>query len=107
MFLVYELALGNINLVYIGSSGKMKNNGTIKHRNGGLYDQIVNGEHFGISRSTSWPDKIKQDRTDALDVYWYETVYKGQYDIPSVIEALIIQRHFVVHGSLPKWNLEF
>lgn len=34
IYLVYELKNGRIELVYIGSSGKVQNDGQIKHRNG-------------------------------------------------------------------------
>jgi len=50
---------------------------------------------------------MKQARADALDIYWYETIYQGECDIQSVIEALIMQQHYLMHGSLPRWNTEF
>ncbi|HMB97204.1 MAG TPA: hypothetical protein VKM36_01870 [Balneolaceae bacterium] len=53
VYLVFELAHGKINLIYIGSSGKMKNNGTITHQNGGLYGRIVSGIQFDRPRSKS------------------------------------------------------
>lgn len=47
IYLVYELKNGRIELVYIGSSGKVQNNGQIKRRNGGISDRIVNYHQFG------------------------------------------------------------
>ncbi|MFL3664038.1 MAG: hypothetical protein ACJ04Q_08550 [Flavobacteriales bacterium] len=47
IYLVYELKNGKVELVYVGSSGKVQNDGQIKHRNGGMYDRIVNGHQFG------------------------------------------------------------
>jgi len=103
VYLVYELKNGRIELVYIGSSGKIQNNGTIKNRNGGLYDRIVNGKQFGQPRKKSWKKKLIDENIDAFDIYWYDT---ETTEIPSFVEATIIQRFFEVQGRLPRWNKE-
>lgn len=107
IYLVYKLAKGKIELVYVGSSGKIKQNGELQIRQGGLYDRIVNGKQFDEPRRISWIDKINSENIDALDVYWYETISKSFIDIPTTIEGIIIQRHFEVFGALPEWNKEF
>jgi hypothetical protein len=108
IYLVYELKNGRIELVYIGSSGKVQNNGTIKQRNGGLYDRIVDGHQFGkIPRKKSWKQKLIDEEIEALDIYWYETINSQTMDIPVFVEATILQRFFEVHGYLPRWNKEF
>ena len=61
VYLIYALAHGRIELIYIGSSGKMQNDGKLKQRNGGLYDRIVNGEQFEQIRKISWPKKMKEE----------------------------------------------
>ena len=107
IYLVYELKNGKIELVYIGSSGKVQNDGQIKHREGGMYDRIVNGHQFGkISRKESWKQKLIDENIDALDVYWYETVNKEVFDIPVFVESQILQKYLEVYGHLPKWNNE-
>ena len=105
IYTVLELKDGRINLVYIGSSGKMQNNGKIKHRKDGLFDRIVNGKQFGKPRRTSWAEKLVIEKIDALDIYWYDTFSKG--DIPATIEGKIIQKVFEDYECLPKWNKEF
>ena len=108
IYLVYELKRGKINLVYIGSSGKVQNNGKIKQGIGGLYDQIVNGHQFGeIPRKISWIQKLNVEKIDGLDVYWYETFTKDIIDIPAFVEAILIQRFYEVNLRLPDWNNEF
>jgi hypothetical protein len=107
IYLVYELKNGKIELVYIGSSGKVQNDGQIKHREGGMYDRIVNGHQFGkIPRKESWKQKLIDENIDALDVYWYETVNKEVFDIPVFVESQILQKYLEVYGHLPKWNNE-
>lgn len=105
IYLVYELKNGRIKLVYIGSSGKVQNDGQIKHRDGGMFDRIVNGHQFGkIPRKKSWKQKLIDEDIDALDVYWYETVNKDVFDIPAFVEAQILQRFLEVYGRFPRWN---
>ncbi|MGM0479206.1 MAG: hypothetical protein ACQERC_08265 [Bacteroidota bacterium] len=88
-------------MVYIGSSGKVQNDGQIKHRDGGIFDKVVNGHQFGkIPRTKSWKQKLTDEDIDALDVYWYETVGKDVFDIPAFVEAQILQRFLeVMDGS--------
>jgi len=108
IYLVLALKKGRIELVYIGSSGKIQNDGSIKNREGGLYDRIVNGHQFGkIPRNISWLNKINEEGMDGLDVYWYDTFNNKTKDIPAFVEAVIIQRHFDIYNKLPDWNIEF
>ena len=107
IYLVFALKKGRIELVYVGSSDKIQNDGSIKHREGGLYDSIVNGHQFGkIPRKISWLNKINEEGIDGLDVYWYDTFNNKTKDIPSYVEAVIIQRHFDINRKLPDWNIE-
>ncbi len=103
VYVVFELKNGRIELIYIGSSGKIRNDGNLKIRQGGLYDRIVNGKQFGQPRKISWKKRLIEENIEALDVYWYDT---GSTDIPAFVETAIMQRFFDVHGRLPRWNKE-
>lgn len=107
VYIIYALANGKVKLIYIGCSGKMQNDGTIKQRKGGLYDRIVNGKQFEEIRRKSWPRKMNEEQIEALDIYWYETFNTEINDIPSYVEALLIQKHFEMFGTLPRWNKEY
>ena|SRR5690554_1174202 len=107
IYIVYALKNGKIELIYIGSSGKIYQNGTKKVRKGGMYDRIVNGKQFDEHIKISWKEKLKTEKIEALDIYWYETFNKIHGDIPATIEGIIMQRHFEIFGTLPKWNKEF
>ena len=102
IYLIYAIKQNNSTLVYIGSSGKIQNNGKIKHRNGGLYDRLVNGKQFGKRRNLSFVEKLIDENIDALNIYWYDTL--SQKDIPATIEGLVIQKYFDANGWLPRWN---
>jgi len=107
IYIVYALKNGKIELIYIGSSGKIKQDGKKKIRKGGIFDRLVNGKQFDYPRKRSWKEKIMTERIEALDIYWYETFDQNNSDIPSTIEGIIIQRYFDIYGTLPKWNKEF
>jgi hypothetical protein len=107
VYVVYALKGGKIELIYIGSSGKILQNGKKKIRIGGIADRIVNGKQFGEPRRKSWKSKIIAENIEALDIYWHETFDKKNNDIPSTIEGILIQRFYDIYGVLPKWNKEF
>lgn len=107
VYLVYALKNGKVELVYVGSSGKVDQKGNIRIRNGGMYDRLVNGKQFDKPRKTSWKEKLKSEKIEALDVYWYETFDNNYRDIPSTIEGVVIQDYFQINGELPRWNKEY
>jgi hypothetical protein len=107
IYIVYELNGGKIELIYIGSSGKILQNGNKKVRIGGMWDRIVNGKQFGDARKRSWKTKIEEEKIEALDIYWYETFDKLNNDIPNTVEGILIQKFYEVYGMLPKWNKEY
>jgi hypothetical protein len=107
IFIVYELVRGRINLVFIGSSGKIQNNG-LPRKTENLYSEIVNAPQLGdLPRKLAWIKKLKDDKADGLDIYWYETFNDKSKDIPSFVVALLLQRYFDMYGRLPEWNEEF
>lgn len=107
VYLIYALANGKIELIYIGSSGTMQKKGTLKHRKGALFDRIVNGKQFDKQRKFSWPEKMAEEDIEALDIYWFETFNNEVQDIPHCTEAILIQKHFDQSNTLPRWNQEY
>jgi len=107
IYIVYALKNGKIELIYIGSSGKIKQDGMRKIRKGVIFDRLINVNQFDYPRKISWKEKIIDERIEALDIYWYETFEQNHSDIPTTIEGIIIQRYFDIYGTLPKWNKEY
>ncbi len=107
VYLVYALKNGRIQLVYIGSSGKIQQNGKKKPGSQGLWEELVNGKQFGSSRKISWKEKLLSEKIEALDVYWYVTFNKNFKDLPAMAEALVMQRYYDMNECLPLWNEEF
>ena len=107
IYLVYALKNGKIELIYVGSIGKITKEGFIKTRKEGMYDKIVKGVQFGEIRNKAWKKQLFIEDIEALDVYWYETFNKKHIDIPTVVAGNIIQQFFNIYGKLPKWNEEY
>jgi hypothetical protein len=107
VYYIFKLALGKVRPVYIGSSGKMQQNGKLKIRDGGLKDRLINGKQFDLPRKKSWPIKMIKERIDALDIYWWVTFNEKHRDIPTYVEGIILQRFYELYGCLPEWNNEF
>jgi len=95
------LKRGHINLVFIGSSGQIQNNGSIK-KNSSLFDSII-----CEGKQLDWIKILKQENVDALDIYWYEIFNQKIKDVPSFVKALLLKVHFDIFGRLPSWNPEF
>jgi hypothetical protein len=108
IFLVYDASGEEKELIMVGSTGTIQNDGTLKSKNGGLYDKIVNGHQFAkTGRKYSWPAQMKLEKRDRLEVYWYETFNTKNKFIPTYVEGLILQKFLDENGKLPKWNVAF
>ena len=108
VFVVYAVAGDEKELVMVASTGTVQNDGTLKIKNGGLYDKIVNGHQFAkTGRKYSWPAQMKIENIDRLEVSWYETFNDDVKLIPTTIEGKILQNFLDENSTLPRWNVAF
>ncbi len=108
IFLVYEVKEESKQLIMVGSTGTIQNDGTLKSKNGGMFDKIVNGHQFAkTGRKYSWPAQMKIENIERLEVYWYDTFNDKNKVIPTFIEGQILQNFLDETGKLPKWNVAF
>jgi len=108
IFLVYDISNDEKELIMVGSTGTVQNDGTLKSKNGGLYDKIVNGHQFAkTGRKYSWPTQMKKESIDKLVVFWYDTFNDKNKIIPTFIEGQILQNFLTENNKLPKWNIAF
>ncbi len=108
IFLVYDVREDEKELIMVGSTGTIQNDGTLKSKNGGLFDKIVNGHQFAkTGRKYSWPAQMKLEKIDTLEVAWYETFNDKNRIIPTFIEGQILQNFLDENGKLPRWNVAF
>ncbi|WP_310558934.1 hypothetical protein [Flavobacterium sp.] len=108
IFLVYALEGEEKDLIMVGSTGTIQNDGTLKSKNGGLFDKIVNGHQFAkTGRKYSWPAQMKLENIARLEVHWYDTFNEKNKVIPTFVEGQILQNFFDENGKLPRWNVAF
>lgn len=108
IFLVYTVNEELKELIMVGSTGTIQNDGTLKSKNGGLYDKIVNGHQFAkTGRKYSWSAQMKLEDINVLEVAWYETYNDKNKIIPTFLEGQILQNFLDENGKLPKWNVAF
>ena len=108
VFLVYSVDGDNKELIMVGSTGTVQNDGALKIKNGGLYDKIVNGHQFAkTGRKYTWPAQMQKENIEALEVVWYETFNDKNKGIPTSVEGQVLQNFLNENGRLPKWNVAF
>lgn len=108
VFLVYAIQEDNNELIMVASTGTVQNDGTLKVKNGGLYDKIVNGHQFAkTARKYSWKTQLPLEKIEAVEVFWYETYNSKTKVIPTFVEAQILQLFLKEKGKLPRWNVAF
>ncbi len=99
VYYIFRLAAGRIQLVHIGKSGSVFQNGAFESR-------PLFGENYQKTQKF-FEKKCKAEKIDALDIYWFVTMDKNHRDIPSYVEGLLMQKHFELYGKLPLWNESF
>ncbi|UPQ78997.1 hypothetical protein M0M57_15425 [Flavobacterium azooxidireducens] len=108
VFLVYSIEEDNKTLIMVGSTGTVQNDGTLKAKNGGLYEKIVNGHQFAkTARKYSWKTQLQLEKIEAVEVFWYETYNNKTKVIPTFVEGQILQLFLKENGKLPRWNVAF
>lgn len=105
VYYILRLAKGKIDLVYIGKSGTMEQNG--KFKNQLLRKRLNNKQEKDIKRQEFFEQKIDEENIDALDIYWFVTFDENHQDLPGYVEGLLIQRYFDTFGELPPWNKSY
>jgi hypothetical protein len=101
IYVIYGLTKGKRILVYIGSSGEMLQDGTMRIRKGGIKDRLVNGKTAGIRRQIYWPQKMRDENIEALEINWYATHGDDCNDCPMQLEKLLIRKYD------PTWNSHY
>ncbi len=104
VYYIIRLANGRVDLVYIGKSGTMQQNGRFKDQ---LLRSRLNNQQDSMRREDYFLKKMKEEDIDGLDIYWFVTFDKNHYDLPAYVEGLVMQRFFDIHGKLPPWIKDF
>lgn len=110
IYIIYGLRENKEELIYIGRSGKMNSDNSMSVRKaglGGMKDRIVNGHQFGKTpRRISWPNQMKINKIDTLDIHWYVTHDIPNNDCPRKVENKMLTKFVDMYNRLPIWNRE-
>lgn len=101
VYYVLKLSKGKIELVYIGKSGSMLQNGNFKDQ---LLFKRLNNKQDGVKRQIFFDAKILKEDINSLNIYWFVTIDEKNNDLPGYVEGLLMQRFYEVYGCLPAWN---
>jgi hypothetical protein len=100
VYYIYRLAGGRIDLVQIGKSGLIKQNGAA------FESHLLFGEDYQKAQAF-FEQKWKAEHFEALDIYWVVTMDKKNSDLPPYVEGLLMQNYFEIYGRLPLWNKSY
>ena len=104
VYIIYALRRGQIEIIYIGRSGEIKEDGSLFIRPGGIQDRLVNGKRDGELKRNFWVAEMLKTGIEALDIYWYVTHNAAFVDCPKIIENTLLKKHYDIYGRLPRWN---
>lgn len=102
VYLIYAVKKNKKELVYIGASGKMNQDGSFKVQK--LKKRIQNMQNSSTRRQTYFENKIKELSLDWIEVKWFVTYLNEHSDLPLNIEGTLLQMHFDKFKVLPLWN---
>lgn len=100
IYIVYGYFGNKEKVIYIGSSGHIKDGEAI-HRKGGLRRRIV-GKQQKTPRGKLWPMKMRELSIDKLKIHWCDT----KEDNPLLVEYCLILEFVIQNKRLPLWNHE-
>lgn len=98
IYIIYAITDTTEQLVYLGRSGKVKSNGQLSIRKGGLKDRLVNGKRDKEPRKKFWLREMSDNKIDALKIYWFVTHNSKFVDCPEIVEKKLLKRYY------PLWN---
>jgi hypothetical protein len=111
IYLIYKIIDEEEILIYIGSSGQKKSDGTLKNRKGGMKDRLVNGYHpnrFGeikrIKRHKAFPQQMQKEDIAELKFYWWVTYDNNISDFPTDVETILREIYRSKFQKLPDWH---
>ncbi|MGL5892371.1 MAG: hypothetical protein ACRC3B_20945, partial [Bacteroidia bacterium] len=98
VYYILQLRKGKIQLIYIGASGTISQKGEFSKQ---LLKGRLNNKQNGVKRQHFFEKMMLLNEIDALVIYWFVTFDNRHKDLPSFVEAVLLQKHFEIHGCLP------
>ena len=102
VYLIYGYKDGRSELLYIGRSGTLHQDGTFGDQK--LLKRITKGKQDGMPRRAFFPEQMKLLGLEALVFHWFITFIPSVRIIPAKAENDLLQAYFDEHEKLPLWN---
>ena len=101
IYIIYSLKNNLEEIIYIGKSGTMINDGSFKKQ--GIKKRLTKKQE-NIVRKKYFQDVIHDNKFDKLKFLWIVTFDDKNKEIPSLSEAKMIQAYFNEYRRLPLLN---
>lgn len=101
VYLISAIAGGRSELIYIGRSGTVGNDGTFGVQ--GIRKRLGMKQH-GEWRVELFKNLMRNEALDALHFEWFVTFDHENKILPSFAEAQLLQAYFLEHERLPQLN---
>jgi len=112
VYIVSSISDNRENVIYIGASGKMLQNGTFKVRDGGMRYRLINGtanDDHGVvvKRKKLWNKNMEKMKITEIKIRWWITFDEQNQNISTCVEGRLIQAFYDIYGKLPEWNKSY
>lgn len=101
-YLIYAVRRRRAELLYIGKSGTMRTDGTLKNQGLATRLRMKQGKQW---RAEFYEEEMRQRRLSGLEFRWWATFDRSVRILPAWAEAQLFQAYFDENGRLPAWNL--
>lgn len=102
VYIIYSIENNKENIIYIGKSGTMQNNGTFKTQ--GIAGRLKAVGSNNIPRNIYFQDILEKYNFKKLKFLWIVTVNNSDIEIPALVESKLLQLYFNDNKVLPLLN---
>ena len=106
VYIIYSIKDLSKDIIYIGKSGTMINDGTFKRQ--GIAKRLTKIQN-GLQRNIYFQNVIKEYKFEKLEFLWITTFDENDekyQEIPSLSESKMMQAYFCQYKKLPLLNKE-
>ena len=101
IYIIYSIKNLSKDIIYIGKSGTMINDGTFKSQ--GIAQRLTKVQNK-LQRKIYFQNILNEYKFDKLEFLWITTYDEEYQEIPSFSEAKMIQAYFNQYKKLPLLN---
>lgn len=104
VYCIFKIWKDKKELVYIGASGTMKQNGEFKNQ---LLCGRINATQDGMPQQHYFAGQFLRNSIEKFEICWFVTFDEHSNHLPKYVEGVLLQKYFELNGVLPIWNKSF